>query len=62
MKTDVEILSNEIETNGNEMERINLSQKTIIDFAAVCLMRSDVLILSYNWFSAKFRSTAIPQL
>jgi len=48
MKTDVEILSNEIETNGNEMERINLSQKTIIDFAAVCLMRSDVLILSYN--------------
>lgn len=48
MKTDAEILSNETKTNGNEMEHINLSQKTIIDFFTVCLMRSDVLILSYS--------------
>lgn len=33
MKTDAEILSNETKTNGNEMEHINLSQKTIIDFS-----------------------------
>lgn len=33
MKTDAEILTNETKTNGNEMEHINLSQKTIIDFS-----------------------------
>ena len=32
MKADAEILSNETKTNGNKMEHINLSQKTIIDF------------------------------